>query len=126
MFIEIAPAIKAAVLCSALSSTPAMNDFACIDSRVHAIRWAGSILLNCGDSAVSALQPILYNESPAPSDGSEEAADSRLYHNRRCDFAYFFIMRILARQPKFAIEAGDRDIHIAELRTELLAARGER
>jgi hypothetical protein len=113
---RIAPAVRAAVLCSALANLVALNDWGHL--TVHVTDGPPALaLLELGDAARPCLIPLLHDRRPAQHFGSIEALISSQY--RRADYAYRYLSILLGRTPSFDLDPGVRDTAIDALAAEL-------
>ncbi len=72
-------------------------------------------LINLGDDAVQALEPLLRDQRPAPLSGSQEATTSSMYGNRICDYAMVFISEIKHWPYVYSQDPTERDRATAAL-----------
>jgi len=112
-------AVKAPVLCDALSHLTFFNDWGYLAPDESHDGEAAQALLELGKAALPCLTPLLDESRAAPLFGSETATMSTTYRYRINDFAYRYISKILGRQPNFAADPQARDSDIERLKTEL-------
>jgi hypothetical protein len=112
-------AVKAPVLCDALSHLTFFNDWGYLAPDESHDGEAAQALLELGKAALPCLTPLLDESRAAPLFGSETATMSSVYKYRINDFAYRYISKILDRDPTFAADPQARDADIARLKTEL-------
>lgn len=110
---------RAAVLGSALGHLRSFNDWDHLDNTSPSQKPAVHALLSSGEEAVQYLRPLLDDCSDAPFYGTEEATMSSIYHYRRCDFAYRYIMFLLNGTPVFHRTPEERDREIMALKRDL-------
>lgn len=103
------PAIRAKVLCDALTHLVFYNDWGYLDPSGSHDGEAATALLELGDAAVACLRPLLADRTPAPLYGSEDATMSSMYKYRRCDFAYRYLIKLRGGEPRFAADPAERD-----------------
>jgi hypothetical protein len=116
--------VRAQVLAGALGHLRFLNDFGYLAPGGSFDAESAQVLLETGDTAIPALVPLLDDDRPAPSRGSETATVAKINQLRRCDYAYHYLMELTGEEDR-ALEPdlGVRDERIAQLR-EQLAARG--
>jgi len=112
-------AVKAPVLCDALSHLTFFNDWGYLAPDESHDGEAALALLELGEAALPCLIPLLDESKAAPLFGSEPATMSTVYQYRINDFAYRYISKILGRDPTFAADPQARDAEIERLKTEL-------
>jgi hypothetical protein len=110
---------KSAILCSALRTSTALNDWGQFTPSTSVDGQSAKALLETGKVALKYLAPILDDGSPAILFGSEEATMSVIYAYRRKDFAYRYASLILGNVPVFRADPKDRDKDIDGLKAEL-------
>jgi hypothetical protein len=119
VYARIAPATRAAVLCSALEHLTFYNDFGYLDPSGSHDGEAARALLELGPAAAPCLRKLLEDRTPAPLFGSEEATMSSRYRYRRADFAYRYLLQLRGEAPRFLRDPAERDALIqAELANE--------
>lgn len=111
--------IKAQILVNALAQLKMLNDWGYLDLSESHDGEAALALLELGTEALKPLIPLLDDARPAPLFGSEEATLSSMYHYRRKDFAYRYIMLILGQKPMFDASPDARDVKFAQLKSSL-------
>ena len=72
-----------------------------------------------GDAAVAALAPLLADQRPAPSSGSQDATLSKMNGNRVCDYAWVLISEARGASYVYASTPSDRDREINAMRAAL-------
>ncbi|HTA85463.1 MAG TPA: hypothetical protein VK729_04275 [Silvibacterium sp.] len=105
-FASIPAAVRARVLCSALSNLKYLNDWGHLTvSPKHGP--AMSALIATGEAALPCLKHLLEDRQPAPFFGSAGGTVAAQY--RRVDFAYHAAALILNEKPVFAADPRNRD-----------------
>ncbi len=110
---------RAAVLCAALAQQTYLNDWGYLDLGGSYDGEAAQALLELGQAAQAPLIPLLADSREALLFGSEDATLSTMYHYRRNDFAYRYLMLIRGEQPTFADTPAQRDAAIHTLQQQL-------
>ncbi len=110
---------KAEVLCAGLANLTFLNDFGHLEPSSSYDGKAAQALLDIGQPALSCLQALLANHEDAPLFGSKDATASSVFHYRRADFAYRYIMLILGQEPTFPADPAERDRLITDLQAQL-------
>lgn len=72
-----------------------------------------------GNDAVAALAPLLADQRPAPSSGSQDATLAQMNGNRVCDYAWVLIHEARGTEYVYASAPADRDREISALRAAL-------
>ncbi len=108
----ISPAIKSKIIVSALESMASMNDWGSLSPTDSYDGEAARELIGLGCWSKRNLLPILHDKNTALLVGSEEATLSRIYHYRRCDFAFRYLQLIDGLTPKFSSDIPTRDKQI--------------
>jgi len=115
---ELPKDVKAKVFCDALANTHFLNDWGSLGPTQSFDTNIAKLLIDLNSVALPFLYKMLDDKRPALLYGSEEATLSKLYKYRRADFAYRYIMLILAREPTFSISTTERDELIELLKHE--------
>lgn len=110
---------RALVLADALAHLMFLNDWGYLDPSGSHDGEAAHALLELEEDALESLKPILNDERPAPLFGSETATLSSMYHYRRKDFAYRYVMFLRGSQPDFNPDPEIRDQEIERLQATL-------
>lgn len=76
-------------------------------------------LIDLGDEAVAALEPLLNDRRPAPLSGSQDATTSSMYGNRVRDYAWVLISEIKDLPYTYSQDPAERDQAIEALQQEL-------
>lgn len=125
-YAAIAADVQAQVLAGALGHLRFLNDFGYLAPGGSFDAESAQVLLDAGEAAIPALVPLLDDDRPAPSRGSETATVAKINQLRRCDYAYHYLMELTgAEDPALEPDLGVRDERIAQLR-EQLGARGQK
>jgi hypothetical protein len=112
-------ATRASVLADALARQTVVNDFGLLSPDGSHDGVAGAALLESGEAAIEPLRPLLDDQRPAPSHGSEDATISRIFGLRRSDYAYRYLALITGTDAAFVPDVKERDRRIAALRDRL-------
>jgi hypothetical protein len=112
-------AVKAQVLCDALTHLIFFNDWGYLAPDQSHDGEAALALLESGEAALPCLIPLLDESKAAPLFGSEPATLSSVHKYRIKDFVYRYLSQILGREPTFAADPKVRDADIARLKAEL-------
>jgi hypothetical protein len=116
---EISADARARVLTGALASVDYLNDFGWLSPEEAYDAPAAQALLATGQAALPHLRPLLEDNRPAPSRGSEAATMAGQLGYRRSDYAYRYAAILAREEPVFAADAAQRDVEIAALRARL-------
>ena len=119
VYAGIDPAVRASVLAAALGHVQFLNDFGYLAPGGSHDGESAAALLETGEAAIAALRPLLDDERPAPSRGSEAATVARIHGVRRCDYAYRYLTLLTGGVPEFVGDAPERDAAISALRSRL-------
>lgn len=111
--------VRARVLTDALAKLQYLNDFGWLSPEEAYDAPAAQALLATGEAALPHLQPLLDDDRPAPSRGSEAATMSKQLGYRRSDYAYRYAALISGEEPVFVADPAERDKQIAALRANL-------
>jgi len=116
---EIDADLRAKVLTGALAKVDYLNDFGWMSPEEAYDGPAAKWLLATGEAALPHLGPLLDDDRPAPSRGSEAATMSKQLGYRRSDYAYRYAALISGEEPSFSADRAGRDRQIAALRAKL-------
>ena len=113
------PEARARVLAGALARVEYLNDFGWLSPEEAYDGPAAKWLLATGERALPHLRPLLDDDRPAPSRGSEQATMAKQLGYRRSDYAYRYAALLLGEEPEFVADPAERDEQIAALRAKL-------
>jgi len=109
-------ATRAAIYAAALARTQYFNTWGQPGAALSDTARAFAAL---GDDAVAALAPLLADQRPAPSSGSQDATLARMNGNRVCDYAWVLIHEARGTEYLYATAPADRDREIGAMRAQL-------
>jgi hypothetical protein len=115
---QVPAAARAQVLAGTLAGYRQLNDFGYLDPHGSYDGPAALALLELGDAALTALEPLLADDRPAPLSGSEEATLAKRFAYRRKDFAFRYVSKLRGRDAPFDPDPAHRDAAIAALREQ--------
>ena len=116
---EIGADARARVLAGALAAVDWLNDFGWLSPEEAYDGPAAHALLATGRDALTHLRPLLDDDRPAPSRGSEAATMAKQLGYRRSDYAYRYASLLSGEEPVFVADPAQRDEQIAGLRAKL-------